>query len=212
MTAAFDQFRCTFFTDDNSARDGLDLTALTELSGAERTLAETMLIASLPDTRSIIGLGVVGSKRASRLLEDVLISESCAWREARRAGRHEHSPTRMIEAARALWLIRPDRRWLMLVLEVLALSNVDSQRADAALKLDVFHDADAVAALVTALDDRDNLVRHHAARSLLALHALDHESKDPEHMLYRIMADDDSRRDSGIRAVLLAISGALTKG
>lgn len=212
ISAAFDRFRFSFFLDGYSVRDGLDLTALRALTRAERTLAETMLLASLPDMRCIIGLGVIGSERTSRPLERLLNAECRAWREARLAGRLEHAPDRMIETARALWLIRPDLRWLKPVLEVLALSDQDSQRADAASRLDVFHHADAVPVLVRTLDDRDTLVRHHAARALLAIHWLAHESKDPEHMLYRIMADDPARRESGKRAVLHAISGKSIAG
>lgn len=208
MSAAFDRFRFSFFLDACSARNGLDLTAARELEGVERTLGETMLLASLPDTRCIIGLGVIGSERAMRPLELLLAAEAGDWRAAQSAARMEYAPTRIIEAARALWLIRPDRRWLEAMLEVLALSRAASHRADAALRLDAFRTIHAVPALVNALDDCDALVRHHAARTLLAIHGLDHASKDPEHALYRVMADDLVRRESGKRDVVRAVAGA----
>lgn len=59
VSPAFERFRFSFFEDNNSARDGLDTTALGELTGEERARAEDMLIDYLPDTRAVIGLGVL---------------------------------------------------------------------------------------------------------------------------------------------------------
>jgi hypothetical protein len=50
MSDAFERFRFSFFEDQNSARDGLDLSSLAQLSDDERVRAEDMLIAYLPDT------------------------------------------------------------------------------------------------------------------------------------------------------------------
>jgi len=66
VSPAFERFRFSFFADNNSARDGLDTTALGELTGEERAWAEDMLIDYLPDTRAVIGLGVfLGPARAA---------------------------------------------------------------------------------------------------------------------------------------------------
>jgi hypothetical protein len=55
--------------------------------------------------------------------------------------------------------------------------------------------------------DREGLVRHHAARGLLALHGLPDDSEDPQHMMYRVMSDDADRREGGKRDILAAIAG-----
>ena len=61
--------------------------------------------------------------------------------------------------------------------------------------------------LVKALDDPEGLVRHHAARGLLALHGLPDNSKDPQHMMYRVMSNDAERHEGGERDILVAITG-----
>ena len=63
-SAAFERFRFSFFEDKNSARDGLATAALAELQGEEAARAEEMLIGLLPDTRGVIGLGILRSRRA----------------------------------------------------------------------------------------------------------------------------------------------------
>ncbi len=67
------------------------------------------------------------------------------------------------------------------------------RRLTAAEALYDFRDPASVRALVKALDDPEGLVRHHAARGLLALHGLPDHSQDPQHMMYRVMSDDAER-------------------
>jgi hypothetical protein len=197
---AFERFRLSFFEDAYSARDGLDTAALAELAGEERTRAEEMLIAYLPDTRGVIGLGELRSHRAEPALTALFEAER----------RVRGSPA-IAYLAKALWQIRPDPRWLAAVVDVLASADFDMQRMNAALALSVFHHPEAVAPLVEALDDPAALVRHHAARALLMLHDLldvnGLEQPDSEHMLYRVMADDPARRAGGKRDILAAIAG-----
>jgi hypothetical protein len=197
---AFERFRFSFFEDAYSARDGLDTAALAELAGEERTRAEEMLIAYLPDTRGVIGLGELRSHRAEPALTALFEAER----------RVRGSPA-IAYLAKALWQIRPDPRWLAAVVDVLASADFDMQRMNAALALSVFHHPEAVAPLVEALDDPAALVRHHAARALLMLHDLldvnGLEQPDSEHMLYRVMADDPARRAGGKRDILAAIAG-----
>jgi hypothetical protein len=50
-------------------------------------------------------------------------------------------------------------------------------------------------------------VRHHAARGPLSLYRVSDVSDSPEHMMYRVMADDTERREGGKRDVLAAIVG-----
>lgn len=199
VSPAFERFRFSFFEDVDSPRNGLDEAALAELRGDERTRAEEMLIRYLPDTRGVIGLGVLRSRRAERQLAPL-------FEAALRAG----DESRLVYLAKALWQIRPDPRWLSAVTEILASADYDLQRMNAALALSIFHDPAAVAALVNALDDPASLVRHHAARALLVIHGVlddDVMKPDREHMMYRVMSDDPARRGGGKRDVLAAIAG-----
>jgi HEAT repeat protein len=196
---AFERFRFSFFEDPYSARDALDTSSLAVLDDADRSRAEEMLLDYLPDTRGVIGLGILRSRRAEPALAHLL-----------QAGRARGIDSARVYLAKALWQIRSDPRWLEAVVEVLECAEEPVQRMDAALALHIFHDPLAVRALVRALDDSDSLVRHHAARGLLALHGLPHQSTDREHMMYRIMSDNAERRESGKRDVLGAIAGRAT--
>ena len=196
MSDAFDRFKFSFFDDPNSARDGLDTASLAALTGAERDKAEQMLLDYLPDGRGVIGLGVLRSRRA----------EAPLTRQFDKASRNDAG---FVDLATALWRIKPDKRWLAAVTDVLASSHDEMQRMQAALALASFADPAAVTVLIAALDDADRLVRHHAARTLLKLHGIDADvvTSDSEHMMYRVMASDAARRDSGKRDVLNAIEG-----
>jgi HEAT repeat protein len=195
-SAAFERFRFSFFEDPYSARDGLDTAVLAALEGAERRRAEDMLLDYLPDTRGVIGLGVLRSQRAEPALTKLLAAE-----------RDEGIGSAQAYLAKALWQIRPDPRWLEAEIEVLTCADEPMQRMEAALALYYFRDPAAARALVTALDDPKALVRHHAARGLLALHGLPHPSSDPQHMMFRVMSDNAERRESGKRDILAAIAG-----
>jgi hypothetical protein len=109
--------------------------------------------------------------------------------------------------ATALWQIRPDPRWLKAVIEVLASADEPMRRLTAAEALYHFRDGPCVRALVKSLNDPERLVRHHAARGLLALHGLLDDSNDPQHMIYRVMSDDAERYEGGKRDILAAIAG-----
>jgi len=193
---AFERFRFSLFEDPYSARDGLDTASLASLEDNERSRAEDLLLDFLPDTRGVIGLGILRSRRAEPALTHLL-----------QAGQKRGIDSGQVYLAKALWQIRPDPRWLEAVVDVLECADEPMQRMDAALALHIFHDPVAVRALVRALDDPDSLVRHHAARGLLALHGLPHESMDREHMIYRLMSNDAERREGGKRDVLAAIAG-----
>ncbi len=192
---AFERFRFSFFEDPDSPRNGLDMKALAALDGEERSRAEDMLLQYLPDTRAVIGLGALGSRRAEPALVRLFEAEQGS------------DSSGQIYLAKALWQIRPNPRWLEAVVEVLASAGEPMQRLTAAEALYHFRDAAAVRALVKALDDPEGLVRHHAARGLLALHGLPDNSKDPQHMMYRVMSDDTERYEGGKRDILAAIAG-----
>ena len=194
-SAAFERFRFSFFEDPDSPRNGLDLKALAALEGEERSRAEDMLLQYLPDTRGLIGLGALGARRAELALVQLFDAEQGS------------DSSGQVYLAKALWQIRPDPRWLDAVIEVLASADEPMRRLTAAEALYDFRDPASVRALVKALDDPEGLVRHHAARGLLALHGLSDHSQDPQHMMYRVMSDDAERYESGKRDILAAIAG-----
>jgi HEAT repeat protein len=205
-SAAFERFRFSFFEDKNSARDGLATAALAELQGKEAAQAEEMLIGFLPDTRAVIGLGILRSRRAEPGLTRMFESEARAQREAEAAGDGPWPTDQLVYLAKALWQIRPDRRWLDAIFGILATGG-DWQRQMAVEELRGVGDPAIVPALIGALDDSEPLVRHHAARGLLEMYGLSTESLDPAHMMYRIMSDDIARRERGKQDILAAIDG-----
>jgi HEAT repeat protein len=207
MSAAFERFRFKFFEDPNSARDGLDTATLAQLEGEERTRAEDMLIDFLPDSRGVIGLGVLRSRRAEPQLVQLFEAERKAQLEAKRDPASVWYSFGLIFLARALWLIDPDPRWLAAAIDVLASADEWTERQEAAEALYGVSDPAAVQALIKALDDSEPLVRYAAARGLLAIHGLAAQSKDPQNVMYRVMADDDARREGGKRDILAAIAG-----
>ncbi|MFL5140659.1 MAG: HEAT repeat domain-containing protein, partial [Microvirga sp.] len=210
-SAAFERFRFSFFEDPDSARQGLDTPALAGLVGEERERAEAMLIAFLPDSRAIIGLGVLGSSKAEPHLAALFEAERSAQRAAKLEPEASWLPDRLLHLATALWRIRPDRRWPLAAIDVLGSASEPIERQEAAEALHDVRDPGAVQALVKALDDPEPLVRYHAARGLFAIHGLSAESKDPQHMLYRLMADEASRREGGKRDILAAVAAAALK-
>jgi HEAT repeat protein len=194
-SAAFGRFQFSFFEDHDSPRNGLDIEALAALQGDERREAEDMLLRYLPDTRGVIGLGALGSRRAEPALARLF-----------EAAQATHS-TALIYLAKALWQIRPDPRWLAAMIEVLHADAEPMRRLSAATALHDVGDPAAVSAFAKALDDPEALVRHHAGRGLLALHGLPDDSTDPQHMVYRVMASAAERREGGKRDILAAIAG-----
>jgi hypothetical protein len=192
---AFESFRFSFFEDPDSPRNGLDMKSLAALEGEERSRAEDMLLQYLPDTRGVIGLGALRSRRAEPALVQLFEAEQGAGSGAQ------------VYLAKALWQIRPDPRWLEAVIAVLASAEEPMRRLTAAEALYHFRDPAAVPALVKSLDDPEGLVRHHAARGLLAFHGLSDESDDSQHMMYRVMSDNAERREGGKRDLLAAIAG-----
>ena len=215
MTSAeFERFRFSFFEDEMSARDGLATAALAQLQGEEAARAEEFLIGLLPDARAVIGLGILRSRRAEPELTRMFEAEQRAQREAKTQDRTQDNtagdepwPTdQLVYLAKSLWRIRPDRRWLDAILGILAAGG-DWQRQMAVEELRGVGDPVVVPALITALDDTEPLVRHHAARGLLEMHGLSTESREPAHMMYRIMSKDAARREGGKRDILAAIDG-----
>jgi hypothetical protein len=205
-SAEFERFRFSFFEDQMSARDGLDTLALAELEGEEVTRAEDMLIGFLPDARGVIGLGVLRSRRAEPELTQLFEAERQAQIEAKVANDEFWPTDGLVYLAKALWRIRPDPRWRDAMIDVLG-SAEDWKRQTAVEALCDVCDPVAVQALTRALDDAEPLVRYHAARGLLIIHGLPADSRDPAHMMYRVMSKDPARRAGGRRDILAAIDG-----
>ena len=205
-SAVFERFRFSFFEDEMSARDGLDTRALAELRGEEVTRAEDMLIGFLPDTRGVIGLGILRSRRAEPQLAKFFEAEERGWRAAKVAGEEFWSTDGLVYLAKALWRIRPDPRWRDAMISVLGAAE-DWKRQPAVQALCDVCDPVAVQALIKALDDTEPLVCYHAARGLLLIHGLPVDTRDPAHMMYRVMSKDAARHDRGKQDILATIVG-----
>jgi hypothetical protein len=213
MSAAFERFRFSFFEDPTSARDALNISTLTALEGDERTQAETMLLAFLPDSRAVIGLGVLRSRLARAELARLFDDERAQQIQARvdvamqPGGPSEWYPSAMLYLAHALWRIDPDPRWPQAAIEVLSPASDWVFRQSAVEALYGVNEPLAVQALTLELDDTEPLVRYAAARGLLALYGLPSQSFDPQHMMVRVMSNEAARHDSGKHDILNAIAG-----
>jgi HEAT repeat protein len=214
MSAAFERFKYSFFEDPTSAQDALDRASLASLQGDERTRAEDMLIAFLPDARAVIGLGVLRSKKAEpeleQLFDEKLKEQADTARDAQK--QDGYNPLGLLFLCRALWLIDPDPRWPLPAIAALGSAGDWVHRQEAAEALGAMHAPESVAALTKALDDVDALVRFSAARGLLAIYGLSYDPVDIQSMVYRVMAEDAARRDGGKRDVLAAIAGRAMAG
>ena len=205
-STAFERFRYSFIEDPKSAQDALDLAALRALDGAERAQAEDILLNLLPDGRGIIGLGVLRSKRAAAALVSLLQIERQEEIQADR-DHLEYWSDRPVNIAKSLWYIEPTPQWLSIIINELATRPQWTTRMNAAEALLDICDPHATTALVQALDDKEALVRHHVARALLATHGLSVETRDPKHMLYRVMAKDEEERQVAVKDILKVIDG-----
>ena len=209
---AFEAYRFSFFEDPGSARDGLDIGSLQQLKAHERDLAERQLIDALPDTRAIVGLGELGARRAERRLVAIFERECATAQAARIADDPDWRAHRLIAAAKALWRIAPRQRYARAIVGTLECGRSRSERMDAAAALQDMPSPETEQALTEALDDVDCLVRHLAARSLLALHGVETDAHAMNNMMYRVMAQDPERRENGRRDIVAAVERSLTRG
>lgn len=202
---AFAEFRHGFCATGGAGRR-LDLDALAALQGRERRLAEQMLLNALPDVSAIAGLGELAPRRALRRLT-ALFEQQCARAQAACvAGEAHWSGAVMIATAAALWRIAPQERFARAVAGRLRYARAASERMDAAAALAGMPTAEVDEALNEALDDRDALVRHHAARALLALHGVEVDARATHFMAYRVMACEAARRQEGLRDIATALA------
>ena len=152
-------------------RDGPDVTILDELTPTQREQAELQLIGRLPESGAMDGLVHLGSRRAVEPLRKLMQGPR---------------PTN-VYAAIALWGIRPDPEALTVLcqsVEHRSRLRRRHERAYAAAALRNIDRREAVAALLTALDDRDIAVRANAELAVqerLRLNA-EADARDSGHM------------------------------
>jgi HEAT repeats len=206
-SAAFQRFKFSFFEDPTSAQDALDTAALAQLQGDERKQAEDMLIAFLPDSRAVIGLGVLRSQRAKLRLMALFVKERARQAAAIAGFNKDWNPLGLVFLARALWRIDPDPQWPSGAIDVLRLSKLWMARQEAADALSGVRDPASVDALIKALDDDEPLVRFSAARALLATYGLPPEPMTPQAVCIRVMSDDAAKRAAAKHEILAAIAG-----
>jgi HEAT repeats len=206
-SVAFDRFKFSFFKDPTSAQDALDTAALEQLQGDERQRAEDMLIAFLPDSRAVIGLGVLRSQRAKLRLMALFVGERARQAAAVAGFDNDWNPLGIVYLARALWLIDPDPQWPAAAIDVLRFSKSWTARQEAADALSGVRDPASVDALIKALDDGEPLVRFSAARALLATYGQRAEPMDPSAVVYRVMSNDAAHRAAAKNDILAAIAG-----
>jgi hypothetical protein len=147
LSEAYARFHEEFF--GSGQRDGPNASVLNDLSIQDRERAEQELLDHLPSRNAMHGLAYLLSRRAVEPLRKLA------------RGRRP----RNVHAAIALWTIRPDAE----ALSVMCRSVTERprfgkrhERTDAAAKLRLIRRREAIEALLTALDDRDTVVRANA--------------------------------------------------
>jgi len=186
----FSAFYESFFGDPYMAwHDGLDTEALARLRGKEREEAEQLLINALDsgDYRPAAGLSVLRSKAATAKLKEQLPSTSGDQR---------------IQTARALWRTENYPPAVGAVIDVLQHYPFWGQRLNAAMALREIKTPASIAALWAATNDPEDLVRHHAAVSLLIMYGIQKEEFGEDNPLtIDIMSDGKAIRQKAIAEI-----------
>jgi HEAT repeat protein len=186
----FSAFYESFFGDPYMAwHDGLDTEALERLQGVERDEAERLLIDALDsgDYRPAAGLAVLRSSGAMAKLKELLPTTSGDER---------------IQVARALWHTETYAPAVDAVIDELQHYPFWGSRMNAAIALREMKTPAAVAALRQALHDPQDLVRHHAAASLLVMYGIqDASSWEDNPLTIDIMSEDKAKQEKAIAEV-----------
>jgi hypothetical protein len=188
-SAAWDRFYESYFGDAYMAwHDGLDEGALLSLEGEERERAEQMLTEALGsgDYRAPAGLAALRSEKALDALKQKLPNAY---------GSDE------VQTALAIWRIDP--KYLPAANTLVRLLRTDRDwgtRMEAARALREAPIPSAIDALWQAVEiDPENLVRHHAAATLLYIYNI-HRDLYPDHPLtIEVMMEDAERREKAAR-------------
>ena len=187
----FSAFYESFFGDPFMAwHDGLDTEALARLQGDERDEAERLLINALDsgDYRPAAGLAVLRSKAATAKLKEQLPYTSGDQR---------------IQVARALWRTEKYAPAVDAVIDELQHYPFWGSRMNAARALHEMKTPAGVAALRNALNDPQDLVRHHAASSLLIIYGIQDESSWEDNPLtIDIMSGDKPKQKKAIAEIV----------
>jgi HEAT repeat protein len=103
-----------------------------------------------------------------------------------------------VEVALALWRTEAYTPAVEALIDVLLSAPFWGDRVDAARALREVKTPESEAALWKAIADPEDLVRNHAAESLLELHDISVEDADPNSLAIRVMSDDVRERESAV--------------
>jgi hypothetical protein len=165
-SAAWDGFYESFFGDPYMAwHDGLDTESLGALKGEEREEAERLLNEALKtgDYRPAVGLRVLGAKGSVARLKEQL---------------HDAEGKTEVEIALALWKLAEWPPAVNILIRALKDGPHWSIRMDAAMALGEVETPKSVQALLSGLNDPEDLVRNHCAESLIEMLELPAKAND----------------------------------
>jgi len=183
----WDYFMSNFFGDPYMMwHDGIDPAAVCILEGAERDLAEEMLIKSMEEGShyAAMGLRELRSEKAVPLMKKML---------------EKVSADLLIEIAIALNVIENTTDYNPFVIKILLEYPSPYVRLNAARKLRDFPTPEAIAALYDAVSDIDYLVRNHACESLLFIHGLQPMISEHKEIFSLIRTNHDTQKDESVR-------------
>jgi HEAT repeat protein len=192
---AFKDFYESYFGDPYMAwHDGLDEEALLSLEGEERDEAERLLLENLDsgDYRPASGLATLRSQNAASPLKQLL--------------KTAHGKT-LVDAALGLWRIERYAPAVPAIIGVLRDSEFWGDRADAARALEQVRTKESVDALWEALDDPEDLVRSHAADSLMEMHGIDTAETGLHPLSIEMMSGDKAERLRTIKELKKLLKG-----
>ncbi|MEO8285349.1 MAG: HEAT repeat domain-containing protein [Chloroflexota bacterium] len=190
-SGAFESFYESYFGDPYMAwHDGLDTQSLLSLQGEEREEAERLLTEALnngsSDYRPAAGLATLGPKSVAAKLKEML---------------PQTTGSQCVEVARALWNIEKYPPAAATLIDLLKHFQFWGVRLDAARVLADVKTPGSVDALRQALHDPEDLVRHHAAVSLLSMHGIYDNPAESHPLTIQIMSKDDSEQQAAIAAL-----------
>jgi len=188
-SATWDRFYESYFGDAYMAwHDGLDEAALLSLEGEERDRAEQMLMDALGsgDYRAPAGLAALRSHKSLDALKQKLP--------------HASGPDE-VQTALAIWRIDP--KYLPAantLVRVLRTAPDWGTRMEAARALREAPTPSAIDALWEAVErDPEDLVRHHAATTLLYVYNIHRDLFDSHPLTIEVMMEDAERREKAKR-------------